>query len=259
MRTTKKLVIKRNNSFTLKNLRINIIESNKKREEDYSLSIKNTQSDSSTTEEKREITSIKDFCPSKNTNILKLINLYKNETISLSNENITAELKNIKEKISINNNINNKIKNIYNNINNINNNTKNKNTNSKKIIFGENKNINPKINNNKPNVKYDFNFSNKFNNINIQDIKDNKYLLKESPPSMNCLYNYKYNSCSRINNCIIDKRRPEIPHVFLSHLLSKERQNVNNFNKKNYLSLSIIQRTKAKNLTLLYYRPLKNI
>ena len=261
MRATKKLFIKRNNSFTLRNLRINIIESNKKKEDDYSLSIKNTQSDSSTTEEKREITSIKDFCPSKNNyNLkLKLLDLYKNKTISLSNKNITTKIKNIKEKISINNNINNKIKNIYNNINNINNNTKNINTNSKKIIFGENKNINSKINNNKPNVKYNFNISNKFNNINIQDIKDNKYLLKESPPPMNCLHNYKYNSSIRINKCSIDKHRLEIPHVFLNHLLSKERQNGNTFNKKNYLSLSIIQRIKSKNLTLLYYRPLKNI
>ena len=244
MRATKKLFIKRNNSFTLRNLRINIIESNKKKEDDYSLSIKNTQSDSSTTEEKREITSIKDFYPSKNNyNLkLKLLDLYKNKTISLSNKSITTKIKNIKEKISVNNN-----------------NTKNINTNSKKIIFGENKNINSKINNNKPNVKYNFNISNKFNNINIQDIKDNKYLLKESPPSMNCLHNYKYNSSIRINKCSIDKHRPEIPHVFLNHLLSKERQNVNTFNKKNYLSLSIIQRIKSKNLTLLYYRPLKNI
>jgi hypothetical protein len=261
MKSTKTFYTKRNNSFTLKNLRINIIESNKKREEDYSLSIKNTQSDSSTTEEKKDNKSIKDFFPFKNTNIFRIADLYKNKSISRSNKNrnISTKIKNVKEKININNDINNNTKKIYNNVNNINNNTKNKNTNSKLFISGENKIINSKINNNNPNVKYNFNYNNKFNNINLIDIKDNKYILKKSPPAMNVLYNYKYNSTFKINNCIIDKCSSEIPHVFLNHLLYKEGQNINNYNKTNYLSLSIIQRAKAKKITLLYYRPLKNI
>ena len=77
---------------------------------------------------------------------------------------------------------------------------------------------------------------------------------------MNYFYVYKYDLSYKNNNSNINSvRNHKIPNVFLSHLLFKNETNVNNNNKENYLSFSIIQRIKSKNITTLYYRPLKTI
>ena len=49
----------------------------------------------------------------------------------------------------------------------------------------------------------------------------------------------------------------KIPNVFINHLMLKNSISVNS--KYKYLLLSTTNRIKGKNLTMLYYRPIKNI
>ena len=53
--------------------------------------------------------------------------------------------------------------------------------------------------------------------------------------------------------------RTKIPHVFINHLVVKNRLNFNINKKSNYLSLLVSKRIKEKNLTILYYRPSKDL
>ena len=96
------------------------------------------------------------------------------------------------------------------------------------------------------------------NNCNIlSGIKNSNYLFKKYAPKINYFYDYKYDLSYKNNNYIINTHKQKIPNVLLNHLLFKNRINVNNNNKANYLSLSVVRRIKAKHITMLYYRPLK--
>jgi len=88
----------------------------------------------------------------------------------------------------------------------------------------------------------------------IKNVKIKKnVLLKEFPPENNQLYNYKYELTN--NNIII----PKLPNVFINHLILKNSINVYMNKSANYIPLSITKRIKSKNLTILYYLPLKKI
>ena len=137
----------------------------------------------------------------------------------------------------------------------INSNSTKKISNSKLLIFRENKS--PEINN--KNKKRKLLHKDIFYNKITDDIfRENKYNLASSPPPTNCLhyYNYLTNSCINENKEIY---RTKIPHVFINHLVVKNRLNFNINKKSNYLSLLVSKRIKEKNLTILYYRPSKDL
>ena len=228
MESTRISSIQMNNSFNSRfnNLNLNIKEKNKK---DISINNKNTQSDSTTIEEKKDINSLKKY------NSLKLINYDKVKLIYLRKRSISINIKKTRE--------NNKS-------------AKNMKTNNKLLIFQENKNISGKINKNERILKIFIN-DNCCNTCNVLGCTKNSiYLLKKYAPKINYFYDYKYD-LSYKNNNYINSHNKKFPNVLLNHLLLKNIINVNNNNKANYLSISIIQRIKAKNITMLYYRPLK--
>ncbi len=57
-----------------------------------------------------------------------------------------------------------------------------------------------------------------------------------------------------INN-LGNVNKQNFPHAFLNHLIFKNKTNLNNSNANNNLQISLTKRVKAKNLTILYYRP----
>ena len=201
---------------------------------------KKSQCDSITTDDKTEDKEIKNSVSQICTKKKKLfinefsskINLNKKEN---KNSNVDNSIN-----ININNTINNSIKKI---------------SNSKLLIFRENKS--PEINNKDKKRKLlhkDLFYSKITDDI----IRENKYNLASSPPPTNCLhyYNYLTNSCINENKEIY---RTKIPHVFINHLVVKNRLNFNINKKSNYLSLLVSKRIKEKNLTILYYRPSKDL
>ena len=204
---------------------------------------KKSQCDSITTDDKTEDKEIKN---SVSQICLKKKKLFINEFSSEINlnkkENKNSNVDNIdnSKNININNSINNSTK---------------KKSNSKLLIFKENKS--PEINNKNKKRKLllkDIFYSKITDDI----IRENKYNLASSPPPTNCLhyYNYLTNSCINENKEIY---RAKIPHLFINHLFVKNRLNFNINKKSNYLSLLVSKRIKEKNLTILYYRPSKDL
>ena len=201
---------------------------------------KKSQCDSITTDDKTEDKEIKN---SVSQICIKKKKLFINEFSSKINLN-KKENKNSNVDNSINININNTINNSIKKI-----------SNSKLLIFRENKS--PEINNKDKKRKLlhkDLFYSKITDDI----IRENKYNLASSPPPTNCLhyYNYLTNSCINENKEIY---RTKIPHVFINHLVVKNRLNFNINKKSNYLSLLVSKRIKEKNLTILYYRPSKDL
>ena len=116
---------------------------------------------------------------------------------------------------------------------------------SKKNI---NKNKNQKINNNNKSEKiYEEDSS-----INNEMTQANKYKLKALPPKINELY---YNTYNLSENYRKKKFNPNIPNVYINHLMLQKGFAENN--TSNYLILSATNRIKGKKLTILYYRPKK--
>ena len=204
---------------------------------------KKSQCDSITTDDKTEDKEIKN---SVSQICLKKKKLFINEFSSKINlnkkENKNSNVDNIdnSKNININNTINNSTKKI---------------SNSKLLIFRENKS--PEINN--KDKKRKLLLKDLFYSKITDDIfRENKYNFASSPPPTNCLhyYNYLTNSCINGNKEIY---RTKIPHVFINHLVVKNRLNFNINKKSNYLSLLVSKRIKEKNLTILYYRPSKDL
>lgn len=204
---------------------------------------KKSQCDSITTDDKTEDKEIKN---SVSQICIKKKKLFINEFSSKINlnkkENKNSNVDNIdnSKNININNSINNSTK---------------KKSNSKLLIFKENKS--PEINN--KNKKRKLLHKDIFYSKITDDIfRENKYNFASSPPPTNCLhyYNYLTNSCINENKEIY---RTKIPHVFINHLVVKNRLNFNINKKSNYLSLLVSKRIKEKNLTILYYRPSKDL
>ena len=125
-----------------------------------------------------------------------------------------------------------------------------KNDSIKNIInLGKNKNINPKINNNK--IGKIFKEDKTLKNENKQI---NKAILKPTPPKINEMFYYKYDFS---NNEFDERNTPKckVPNVFINHLMLKNKTNVNN--ESSYLLLSTTNRIKAKQLNIIYYRPIE--
>ena len=119
-------------------------------------------------------------------------------------------------------------------------------------------NKNDKYINNKI-FKEDNNDKSENNKNNISQKKN--VTLKPFPPKIPQLFHSKYEyelSCDQNYNFKISKYycKPKIPNVFYNHIFIK---NKNIANKNSLLSISITSRNKGKTLTILYYRPNKNI
>ena len=177
-------------------------------------------------------------------------NKFKNRTISnlRSNKNDINNIILIYEDDSkLQKDVNNK---------NINNNTKcvnNYNLESNQMSNKNDKYINNKI------FKEDNNDKSENNKNNISQKKN--VTLKPFPPKIPQLFHSKYEyelSCDQNYNFKISKYccKPKIPNVFYNHIFIK---NKNIANKNSLLSISITSRNKGKTLTILYYRPNKNI
>lgn len=226
---------------------------------------------------------IKETLSQKNINI---VNIFKNNIIVNKEDNVNKRFMNLSSK-NINSNQNytkkNKFKNrtisnprsnkndinniilIYEddsklqkdvNNKNINNNTKcvnNYNLESNQMSNKNDKYINNKI------FKEDNNDKSENNKNNISQKKN--VTLKPFPPKIPQLFHSKYEyelSCDQNYNFKISKYycKPKIPNVFYNHIFIK---NKNIANKNSLLSISITSRNKGKTLTILYYRPNKNI
>ena len=212
---------KRNRSFIYKNLKLSILDFKNKDEENVSLNYKKTESNSTAAEEKNE------------NNDIKRDNSQKNKA---------------SKKINIDNisNFNNE-KNIEYIFKKCNKGIKEENDGSKMQTFSGKNEVPLQVNNHKIRKGKC-----------IKHVKKNKnVILKPSPPAINYLHDYKYNLSN--NNIIINRKlsNPKLPHVFINHLLTKDNPNVNIFNNFNFIQLAVTTRIKAKNLTILYYRPLK--
>ena len=177
-------------------------------------------------------------------------NKFKNRTISnlRSNKNDINNIILIYEDDSkLQKDVNNK---------NINNNTKC--VNNYYLESNQMSNKNDKYINNKI-FKEDNNDKSENNNNNISQKKN--VTLKPFPPKIPQLFHSKYEyelSCDQNYNFKISKYycKPKIPNVFYNHIFIK---NKNIANKNSLLSISITSRNKGKTLTILYYRPNKNI
>ena len=211
---------KRNRSFIYKNLKLSILDFKNKDEENVSLNYKKTESNSTAAEEKNEINDIKRDNSQKNI-ASKKINI-DNISNFYNEKNIEYIFKKCNKGIKEENDI------------------------SQTQTFSEKKEVPLQVNNNKIRKGKC-----------IKHVKKNKnVILKPSPPAINYLHDYKFNLS---NNNIINRKlsNPKLPHVFINHLLTKDNPNVNIFNNFNFIQLAVTTRIKAKNLTILYYRPFK--
>ena len=226
---------------------------------------------------------IKEALSQKNINI---VNIFQNNIIVNKEDNVNKRFMNLSSK-NINSNQNytkkNKFKNrtisnLSSNKNDINNiiliyeddsklqkdvNNKNINNNTKcvnnyNLESNQMSNKNDKYINNKI-FKEDNNDKSENNKNNISQKKN--VTLKPFPPKIPQLFHSKYEyelSCDQNYNFKISKYccKPKIPNVFYNHIFIK---NKNIANKNSLLSISITSRNKGKTLTILYYRPNKNI
>ena len=229
------------NNLSISEAKYNTIKNNKLEYETISLISKNTQSISTSPDDLKE-NFIKKSVSQKSINIVHILNRLSKRKNVIGNKLIfkigrkcsSSPEKNINKIININQKgIKCKV---------------NENKTSK-----NNKNMNPKINNNDKIGKiYKDN-----NSLKLDVKKTEKNILKVIPPKIIELF---YNSFNISNNNLINKRNmleSKIPNVFINHLMLKNSISVNS--KYKYLLLSTTNRIKGKNLTMLYYRPIKNI
>lgn len=210
---------KRNKSFVYKNLNLSIIDENKKDCEDLLLKSNNTQSDSTTIEDKKENNCIIKSLSEKTINSTK-ININNEKYLKLIFNKPDKALENVNE-------------------------------NSKKLNIIENKDISLKESNNKqmPNnncCKKD---------IKIMKKHRKNIILKAFPPEINDFHEYKSNLIIKNNNCNNNVFRPKLPNVFINHLILKN--SINNNTDTKYIQFAMTNRIQGKKLTILYYRPSK--
>ena len=137
--------------------------------------------------------------------------------------------------------------------------TKNRKTNMKILFFGKNKDVpQKKINNNNKAEKINIFIKNI--DYNFGGFNENyKLFLNPSPPKRNKLHKYKADLIKKNINNNYNVHRQKIPHVFLNHLLFNNRKNYDINANKEKSRVSITERIKSKNLTIIYYRPFLKI
>ena len=217
----------------------------------YSLKSKITQSDSTTTEEKKDFSSTKKsfFKKSKKFSISGFkgkVTLFPKNKKSLIPAKSTykiinpGNLKNIKIR-KYNDQKRNKS-------------TRNRKTSLKKLLFANKKDIAPKQNNINKTPK--INLFMKNNDYNYGGFNEcYRSFLKPSPPKKCKLHKFKADlSKNNINNND-SVYKQKIPPIFLNHLLFKSSSYYNTNKDKENLQISLTKRIKSKNLTILYYRP----
>ena len=240
------------NNLSISEAKYNTIKNNKLEYETISLISKNTQSISTSPDDLKE-NFIKKSVSQKSINIVHILNRLSKRKNVIGNKLIfkigrkcsSSSEKNINKIININQ------KGIKCKVNE-NKTSKNKNNDSK-----NNKNMNPKINNKIINNDKIGKIYKDNNSLKLDVKKTEKNILKVIPPKIIELF---YNSFNISNNNLINKRNmleSKIPNVFINHLMLKNSISVNS--KYKYLLLSTTNRIKGKNLTMLYYRPIKNI
>lgn len=210
----------RNKSFIFKNLNLSNLDGNNKENPNNSFKSNGSKTGSTTTDEKKS-------------NITKSISLKNIKSRNIDNIKDEAIIKYISNKS--------------------NKNLKKRKSNSKKLIFGENKEFSLKVNNNN---NQQILKENRLSNDKKKIAKNNKnIILKPYPPQINDLYDFRYN-LSDIKN-IIDTNisKKQLPNVFINHLILQDNINTNKITKN--IPISMTKRIKNKNLTILYYRPLK--
>jgi len=243
MDSRKSIKIRKN--FSLKRNLISFNFDNNERDIlNNSLKSKITQSDSTTTEER------KDFSSAKKSFHKTLKKLFISDFQSIIKVIKKKQKRNLipaqaTKKIISSKNLN------YQKLKNYNYKKSNKSTRSKKIdikilISKKNKDLHSKINNNLPKRKI-FITDNDYNNI-LLPYDNYKTILKPSPPKKTNLHGFNINNLGNVN-------KQNFPHAFLNHLIFKNKTNLNNSNANNNLQISLTKRVKAKNLTILYYRP----
>ena len=250
MDSRKSIKIRKN--FSLKRNLISFNFDNNERDiHNNSLKSKITQSDSTTTEERKDFSSakksfhktLKKLFISDFQSIIKVIKKKQKPNL------IPAQAT---KKIISSKNLN------YQKLKNYNYKKSNKSTRSKKIdikilISKKNKDLHSKINNNLPKRKI-FITDNDYNNI-LLPYDNYKTILKPSPPKKTNLHGFKIDLSNKYINNLGNVNKQNFPHAFLNHLTFKNKTNLNNSNANNNLQISLTKRVKAKNLTILYYRP----
>ena len=243
MDSRKSIKIRKN--FSLKRNLISFNFDNNERDiHNNSLKSKITQSDSTTTEERKDFSSakksfhktLKKLFISDFQSIIKVIKKKQKPNLIPAQET---------KKIISSKNLN------YQKLKNYNYKKSHKSTRSKKIdikilISKKIKDLHSKINNNFPKRKI-FITDNDYNNI-LLPYDNYKTILKPSPPKKTNLHGFNINNLGNVN-------KQNFPHAFLNHLIYKNKTNLNNSNANNNLQISLTKRVKAKNLTILYYRP----
>ena len=218
---------------------------------DYSLKSKITQSDSTTTEEKKDFSSAKKsfFKKSKKFSISG----FKGKvTLFPKNKKSLIPAKSTYKIINPDNLKNIKIRKY--NYQKRNKSTKNRKTNMKMLFFAKNKDIpSKKININKaPKI----NLFMKNNDYNYGGFNESyKSFLNPSPPKRCKLHKFKADLSKNNIKSIHSVYKQKIPPIFLNHLLFKSCAYCNTYKDKENLQISLTKRIKSKNLTILYYRP----
>ena len=229
-----------------------ILDYNGNDDQNDSLKSKITQSDSTTTEEKKDFSSVKKSFFKKPEKLL----------ISDFNGKISSLKKKGKSLIPAKS----KYKSIYQkylkyikikkyNYQKRNKSTKNKKTNMKILFFAKNKDEQQNKINNKVSKKT-LNIFIKNNDYNFGGFNENyKLFLKPSPPKKCKLHKYKVDLSKKNINNNYNVYKQKIPHVFLNHLLFNNRTNYDINKDKDNFQISTTERIESKNLTILYYRP----
>ena len=93
---------------------------------------------------------------------------------------------------------------------------------------------------------------------NLDNILNIKNSLNKYPPKINHHYDQKFrlenkNTFTHLNESLGIVNNEKTPHIFINHLLLKGVVNKNNTEK--YITLSVTQRKKSKNVIINYYSP----
>jgi hypothetical protein len=244
--------IKIRKNFSLKRNLISFnLENNERDIQNNSLRSKMTQSDSTTTEERKDVSSVKKSFHKKPRKLFISDFQNKKPVVKRILKPVLIPSKTTKKIISSNNLKYKKLRNY--NCKKSNRSAKNKKIDVKILISNKNKDLHSKINNNLHKRKV-FITDNDYNNI-LLPYDNYKTILKPSPPKNSDLHRFKIDSSNKNINNLANVNRQNFPHVLLNHLVFKNKTNVNTSNENNNLQISLTKRIKAKNLTILYYRP----
>ena len=122
-------------------------------------------------------------------------------------------------------------------------------TNQKELINKNLKDTNQELFNNTE--------DNKIQPKNLDNTINIKKCLNKYPPKMNHHYNQTFrfqnkNTFTQVNDTLGNINNEKTPNIFLNHLLFKR---FPNNSTENYVTLSLAQRKKSKNIILTYYSP----